>query len=109
MAQSRAKQFSVMSNESAPDEMAQYLVKLYSVISNSTALREIAWHTFRRCSLRPRTLERTQLGVKWYSVTSNGTALREMVQHTSRLIRAIISEQNMFRTSSAMQCMKHSI
>ena len=105
MAQSRAKQFSMMSNESAPDEMAQYLVKLYSVISNSTALREIAWHTFRRCSLRPR----TQLGVKWYSVTSNGTALREMVQHTSSLIRAIISEQKMFRTSSAMQCMKHSI
>ena len=32
MAQSRAKQFSLMSNESAPDEMAQYLVKLYSVI-----------------------------------------------------------------------------
>ena len=105
MAQSRAKQFSVMSNESAPDEMAQYLVKLYSVISNSTALHEIAGHTFRRCSLRPR----TQLGVKWYSVTSNGTALREMVQTTSRLIRAIISERNIFRTSSAMQCMKHSI
>ena len=46
MAQSQAKQFSMMSNESAPDVMAQYLVKLYSVISNSTALREIAWHTF---------------------------------------------------------------
>ena len=105
MAQSRAKQFSVRSNESAPDEMAQYLVKLYSVISNSTALRETAWHTFRRCSLR----SRTQLGVKWYSVTSNGTALREMVQHTSRLIRARISERNIFRTSSAMQCMEHSI
>ena len=52
---------------------------------------------------------RTQLGVKWYSVTSNGTALREMVQHTSRLIREPISERNIFRTSSAMQCMEHSI
>ena len=70
MAQSRAKQFSVMSNESAPDEMAQYLVKLYSVISNSTALREIAWHTFRRCSLRPR----TQLGVKWRNIKWHSVA-----------------------------------
>ena len=105
MAQGRVKQFSVRSNESAPDEMAQYSVKLYSTTSNGTAFREIAWHTFRRCSLR----SRTQLGVKWYSVTSNGTALREMVQHTSRLFRAIISERNIFRTSSAMQCMKHSI
>ena len=77
----------------------------YSTTSNGTAFREIAWHTFRRCSLR----SRTQLGVKWYSVTSNGTALREMVQHTSRLFRAIISERNIFRTSSTMQCMKHSI
>ena len=93
MAQSRAKQFSVGSNESAPDEMVQHSVKLYSTTSNGTAFREIlAWHTFRRCSLR----SRTQLGVKWYSVTSNGTALREMVQHTSRLIRAIMSEQKTF-------------
>ena len=45
---------------------------------------------------------RTQLGVKWYRVTSNGTALREMVQHTSRLIRAIVNEQKIIRTSSAM-------
>ena len=105
MAQSRVKQFSVGSNESAPDEMARFLIKLYSTTSNGTAFREIAWHTFRRCRLR----SRTQLGVKWYSVTSNGTALREMVQHTSRLFRAIISERNIFRTSSAMQCMKDSI
>ena len=105
MAQSQVKQFNVESNESAPDEMARYLIKLYSTTSNGTAFREIAWHTFRRCSLR----SRTQLGVKWYSVTSNGTALREMVQHTSRLFRAIISERNIFRTSSAMQCMKHGI
>ena len=77
------KQFSVGSNESAPDEMAQYSVMLYSTTSNRTAFREIAW-----CSLRPC----TQLGVKWYSVTSNGTALREMVQHASRLFRAIITK-----------------
>ena len=32
-----------------------------------------------------------------------------MVQHTSKLIRAIISERKIFRTSSAMRCMKHSI
>ena len=66
MAQSRAKQFSVGSNESAPDEMAQYSVKLYSASSNGTALafHEIASHTFRRRSLR----SRTQLGVKWYGV-----------------------------------------
>ena len=103
MTQSRAKQFSVGSNEVVPDEIAQYSVNLYSTTSNGTAFREIAWHTFRRCSLR------TQLGVKWYSVTSNGTALREMVQHTSRLIRAKLSERKIFRTSSAMQYMKHSI
>ena len=105
MAQCRVKQFSVGSNESAPDEMARYLIKLYSTTSIGTAFREIAWHTFRRCRLR----SRTQLGVKWYSVISNGTALREMFQNTSRLIRAIISERKIFRTSSAMQCMKHSI
>ena len=105
MAQSRVKQFSVGSNEAAPDKITQYSVNLYSTTSNGTAFREIAWHTFRRCSVR----SRTQLGVKWYSVTSNGTALREMVQYTSKLIRAIINEQKIFRTSSAMQCMKHSI
>ena len=96
MAQSRVKQFNVESNESAPDEMARYLIKLYSTTSNGTAFREIAWHTFRRCSLR------TQLGVKWYSVTSNGTALREMVPNTSRLIRAIISEGKF--SELAQQC-----
>ena len=105
MAQSRVKQFNVESNESAPDEMARYLIKLYSTTSNGTAFLEIAWHTFGRCRLR----SRTQLGVKWYSVISNGTALREMFQNTSRLIRAIISERKIFRTSSAMQRMKHSI
>ena len=63
MAQSRAKQCSVRSNESAPDGMAQYLVKLYSVISNSTALRETAWHTFRRCTARREVVQR-----KWHSV-----------------------------------------
>ena len=65
MAQSRAKQFSVRSNESAPDEMAQYLVTLYSVISNSTALRETAWHTFRRCTARREVVQRN---IKWHSV-----------------------------------------
>ena len=44
MAQGRVKQFSVRSNESAPDEMAQYSVKLYSTTSNGTAFREIALH-----------------------------------------------------------------
>ena len=52
MAQSRAKQISVGSNEAAPDEMAQYSVNLYSTTSNGTAFHEIAWHTFRRCSLK---------------------------------------------------------
>ena len=75
------------------------------VTSNSTPLRDIAGHTFRQCSLR----SCTQLGMKWHSITSNGTVLREVVQHTSRLIRAIISEWKIFRTGSAMQCMKHSI
>ena len=42
MAQGRVKQFSVGSNESAPDEMARFLIKLYSTTSNGTAFREIA-------------------------------------------------------------------
>ena len=67
----------------------------------------IKWHSFSWSSLAYiQTVQpirsRTQLGVKWYRVTSNGTALREMVQHTSRLIRAIMSEQKTFWTSSAM-------
>ena len=72
MAQSRAKQFSVMSNESAPDEMAQYLVKLYSVISNSTALREIlSWAYIQ--TVQPKTTytarrEVVQRNIKWHSV-----------------------------------------
>ena len=55
MTQGRVKQFSVGSNESAPDEAAQYSVKLFSTTSNGIAIREIAWHTFRRCNLRSRT------------------------------------------------------
>ena len=72
MAQGRVKQFSVRSNESAPDEMAQYSVKLYSTTSNGRAFREIAWHTSVQ-TVQPKVTytarrEVVQRNIKWHSV-----------------------------------------
>ena len=103
-------------NGTESSETVQRGVKWISPRWNGTVFDQviqhnIKWHSFSWNSLayiqtvQPKDTARREV----VQLTSNVTALREMVEHTSRLVRAKLSERKIFRTSSAMQRMKHSI